>query len=103
LPFDVLAVSRFTPSPPTPLPRFGGEGSKRGDLSPWAGLTDLTIRPPFEFRVVEALVTNFHLPRSSLLVLVSAFAGREAVLSAYRQAVEAGYRFYSYGDAMLIL
>jgi S-adenosylmethionine:tRNA ribosyltransferase-isomerase len=66
------------------------------------GPADLFIRPGHRFRVVDALVTNFHLPRSSLLVLVSAFAGRESVLAAYRHAVEARYRFYSYGDAMLI-
>jgi S-adenosylmethionine:tRNA ribosyltransferase-isomerase len=68
-----------------------------------AGETSLYIHPPFTFRVVDALVTNFHLPRSTLLLLVSAFAGRERVLSAYREAVARGYRFYSYGDAMLIL
>ena len=65
--------------------------------------TDLFIRPGHEFRVVDALVTNFHLPRSSLLMLVAAFAGRELTLSAYRHAVSAGFRFYSYGDAMLIV
>ena len=63
----------------------------------------LTILPGYEFRVVDALLTNFHLPQSSLLILVSAFAGRELVLRAYRHAVAAGYRFYSYGDCMLIL
>ena len=63
---------------------------------------DLFIYPGFHFQVVGALMTNFHLPRSSLLMLVSAFAGRDAVLAAYREAVEEGYRFYSYGDAMLI-
>ena len=67
------------------------------------GWTDLTIVPPFTFRVVDAMMTNFHLPKSSLLLLVSAFAGREKVLAAYEEAVSAGYRFYSYGDAMLIL
>jgi S-adenosylmethionine:tRNA ribosyltransferase-isomerase len=61
------------------------------------------IVPGFPFRVVDALVTNFHLPRSSLLLLVAAFAGRERILAAYAEAVRAGYRFYSYGDAMLIL
>ena len=66
------------------------------------GRADLFIHPGHRFRVVDALLTNFHLPRSSLLVLVSAFAGRELVLAAYRHAVAAGYRFYSYGDAMLI-
>lgn len=64
--------------------------------------TDLFIRPGFKFQIVDHLVTNFHLPQSSLLMLVAAFAGREAVLSAYRQAVTEGYRFFSYGDAMLI-
>jgi S-adenosylmethionine:tRNA ribosyltransferase-isomerase len=58
--------------------------------------------PPYEFRAVDALVTNFHLPRSSLLFLVSALAGREAVLAAYRRAVEEKIRFYSYGDAMFV-
>jgi S-adenosylmethionine:tRNA ribosyltransferase-isomerase len=65
--------------------------------------TGLFILPSFEFQVVEGLITNFHLPRSSLLILVSAFAGRERVLAAYGEAVRQGYRFYSYGDAMLIL
>ena len=76
----------------------GDDGSVRGG----AGEADLFIRPGHRFRIVDALVTNFHLPRSSLLVLVSAFAGRDVVLEAYRHAVAAGYRFYSYGDAMLI-
>ena len=66
------------------------------------GETDLFIRPGFRFRVVDALITNFHLPRSTLLVLVSAFAGRERVLDAYRAAVHERYRFFSYGDAMFI-
>jgi S-adenosylmethionine:tRNA ribosyltransferase-isomerase len=67
------------------------------------GETDLFIRPGFPFRRTDALLTNFHLPESSLLMLVCAFAGREFVLSAYQHAVEAGYRFYSYGDCMLIV
>ncbi|MFQ5530064.1 MAG: tRNA preQ1(34) S-adenosylmethionine ribosyltransferase-isomerase QueA [Gemmatimonadota bacterium] len=66
------------------------------------GWTDLFIHPPYDFRAVDVLVTNFHLPRSSLLMLVSAFAGRESVLAAYGHAVEQDYRFYSYGDAMVI-
>ena len=66
------------------------------------GWTDLFIYPPFEFRAVGALITNFHLPRSTLLMLVAAFAGRESVLAAYRAAVAERYRFYSYGDAMFI-
>jgi len=71
-------------------------------LVPWAGETALFIRPGYEFRVVDALVTNFHLPKSSLLLLVAAFVGREAMLDAYRVALAEGYRFFSYGDAMLI-
>jgi S-adenosylmethionine:tRNA ribosyltransferase-isomerase len=67
-----------------------------------AGSTDLFIYPGFEFRVIDGLLTNFHVPRSSLLMLVSAFAGRERVLAAYEAAIAARYRFYSYGDAMLI-
>jgi S-adenosylmethionine:tRNA ribosyltransferase-isomerase len=76
-------------------------GSSR--LQAVSGWTDLFIYPGFTFRVVSGLVTNFHLPRSSLLMLVSAFAGRDQTLSAYREAVRLGYRFYSYGDAMLIV
>jgi len=78
-------------------------GLADGRVAPGAGETDLFIHPGFEFRIVGGLLTNFHLPRSSLLMLVCAFAGREKVLAAYREAVERGYRFYSYGDAMLIL
>jgi S-adenosylmethionine:tRNA ribosyltransferase-isomerase len=73
-----------------------------GSVRPRSGETDLFLRPGHRFQVVDALLTNFHLPRSSLLLLVSAFAGREAVLRAYAEAVRAGYRFYSYGDAMLV-
>jgi len=68
-----------------------------------SGWTDLFIRPPYEPKVVDALLTNFHLPRSTLFVLVAAFAGLERMKSAYRAAVEAGYRFYSYGDCTLIV
>ena len=73
-----------------------------GRLRPGEGETDLVIVPGFRFRAVDALVTNFHLPRSSLLLLVSAFGGRERVLGAYAEAVRQRYRFYSYGDAMLL-
>lgn len=76
-----------------------GAGADRGGM----GETRLFIRPGFRFRVVDALVTNFHLPESSLLVLVAAFAGREPVLAAYAHAVRERYRFFSYGDAMLVL
>ncbi len=76
--------------------------SADGLPEPGAGTTDLFIAPGFGFRVVDALLTNFHLPRSTLLCLVAAFAGRERVLAAYRRAVVLGYRFYSYGDAMFL-
>jgi S-adenosylmethionine:tRNA ribosyltransferase-isomerase len=72
-------------------------------VSARAGETEIFLRPGHRFAVVDALFTNFHLPRSSPLLLVSAFAGREAVLSAYAAAIARGYRFYSYGDAMLLL
>lgn len=75
---------------------------KPGEVAPQQGETTLFLRPGHRFAVVDALLTNFHLPRSSLLVLVAAFAGREAVLEAYAEAIERGYRFYSYGDAMLV-
>lgn len=74
-----------------------------GTVQPGSGETALFIHPGHRFRVVSGLITNFHLPKSSLLLLVSALAGRERVLAAYREAVAARYRFYSYGDAMLIL
>jgi S-adenosylmethionine:tRNA ribosyltransferase-isomerase len=73
-----------------------------GDVRPYAGMTDIFLHPGRKFRIADVLLTNFHLPRSSLLLLVSAFAGRERVLAAYREAVKEGYRFFSYGDAMLI-
>ena len=66
------------------------------------GVTDIFIHPPFRFRRVDSLLTNFHLPKSTLLMLVAAFAGRELILEAYREAVKERYRFFSYGDCMLI-
>ena len=74
-----------------------------GVVSPGSGETALFIHPGHAFKLVSGLITNFHLPKSSLLMLVSAFAGRENVLAAYREAVANRYRFYSYGDAMIIL
>jgi S-adenosylmethionine:tRNA ribosyltransferase-isomerase len=74
-----------------------------GRLVAQNGETDIFIYPPFEFRAVDLLLTNFHLPRSTLLMLVSAFAGREFVLAAYQEAIRQRYRFYSYGDCMLIV
>jgi S-adenosylmethionine:tRNA ribosyltransferase-isomerase len=73
-----------------------------GLIAPGNGTADIFIYPGFEFKVVKAMLTNFHLPQSSLLMLVSAFAGRENVLHAYQHAVSACYRFYSYGDCMFI-
>jgi S-adenosylmethionine:tRNA ribosyltransferase-isomerase len=73
-----------------------------GELAPYSGDTQLFITPGFRFRVVDALITNFHLPESTLLMLVSAFAGRDKVLRAYRHAVDRRYRFFSYGDAMFV-
>ncbi len=77
--------------------------AQSGELAPWAGDTELFIRPPYQFRVVDALLTNFHLPRTSLLVLVRTFGGDELIMRAYAEAIREKYRFYSYGDAMLIL
>ena len=74
-----------------------------GTFAPFTGPTDLTVTPGYRFRGVDALLTNFHLPQSSLLVLTATFGGRERVLEAYRHAVQNGYRFYSYGDCMLLL
>jgi S-adenosylmethionine:tRNA ribosyltransferase-isomerase len=79
------------------------EAAWAGDrLEPGSGRTTLFIRPGFQFGVVDALVTNFHLPRSTLLVLACAFGGTDRVLAAYGEAVEQRYRFFSYGDAMLM-
>jgi S-adenosylmethionine:tRNA ribosyltransferase-isomerase len=72
------------------------------NIYPYCGPTGLFILPGYEFKLVDAMITNFHLPRSTLLMLVSAFAGRECVLAAYKKAIDRGYRFYSFGDAMYI-
>lgn len=81
------------------------EGAARvaGGMRPFSGWTDIFIYPGHEFKTASGLITNFHLPKSSLLMLASAFAGRKETLSAYRHAVRSGYRFFSYGDAMLIV
>lgn len=76
---------------------------KNGELKPGFGSTDIFIRPPFEFKMVDQLITNFHQPESTLLMLVSAFVGRERLLSAYHGAIQKKYRLFSYGDAMLIV
>ncbi len=80
-----------------------GVAQARGGLTAWSGSTDIFIIPGYEFQVVDGLITNFHLPKSTLLMLVSALAGRERMLTAYQEALARGFRFFSYGDAMLLL
>ena len=77
--------------------------ARSGILTALSGPTDLYIRPPYSFRVIDGLLTNFHLPRTSLLLLVAAFLGDELIRRAYETAITEEYRFYSYGDAMLCL
>ena len=79
------------------------ESQPPGPIQPHAGRTSIFIHPPREFARVGALLTNFHLPKSTLLMLVSAFAGRERILAAYEEAIRERYRFFSYGDCMLIV
>src|SRR5258708_32841416 len=85
------------------LDRFKRSSLNRTAIEQQRAETDIFIYPPFDFRVVDLLLTNFHLPRSTLLMLASAFAGREFLLRAYEEAIRQHYRFYSYGDCMLIL
>lgn len=87
----------------TTMRALESSASEDGEVVAGRGVASLTIKPGYRFRIADALLTNFHLPRSSLLILVSAFASRELVLRAYRHAVAERYRFYSYGDCMLIL
>lgn len=96
----VIAVGTTTVRTLETAPQGAAEGEA---VAPLSSVTGLFILPGHPFRVVDALVTNFHLPRTTLLMLVSAFAGRERILAAYEAAKRAGYRFYSFGDAMLIL
>jgi S-adenosylmethionine:tRNA ribosyltransferase-isomerase len=86
------------------LETAAGQGAAlvRGGVSPYRGSTDIFIRPGYRFKAVDALITNFHLPESTLLMLCAAFVGREALLTAYAHAVQARYRFFSYGDAMFL-
>ena len=76
---------------------------ENGEIIPSNGTCDLYIYPGYRFKVIDGLVTNFHLPKSTLLMLIAAFAGRKNILDAYEMAIRENYRFYSYGDAMLIL
>jgi S-adenosylmethionine:tRNA ribosyltransferase-isomerase len=92
----VIAVGTTT----TRTLEFAADSS--GTVQAGDGEADIFIYPGYRFKVVDALITNFHLPESTLLMLVSAFAGHDRTLAAYREAVHRGFRFYSYGDAMLI-
>ncbi len=85
------------------LESLAGEESRIAIEESQSGATDIFLHPPYQFKAIDALLTNFHLPESTLIMLVSAFAGRELTLEAYRQAVEKKYRFYSYGDCMMII
>ena len=77
--------------------------SADGTVKPGRGSTDLFIYPGYSFKAIDCLITNFHVPQSTLVMLVAAFAGRECILNAYHEAIQEGYRFYSYGDAMMIM
>jgi S-adenosylmethionine:tRNA ribosyltransferase-isomerase len=79
------------------------DSNSKNQLSAVSGETDIFINPPYDFQIVDCLLTNFHLPQSTLIMLVSAFANKELILEAYAKAVEEKYRFFSYGDCMLIL
>ncbi|MHC5038554.1 MAG: tRNA preQ1(34) S-adenosylmethionine ribosyltransferase-isomerase QueA [Planctomycetota bacterium] len=96
---DAKAEGRRVVAVGTTVVRTLEAAAAGGELGPFRGRTDLFIRPPYRFRAVDALLTNFHLPRSTLLALVGAFVGLTALLEVYREAVRRGYRFYSYGDA----
>ncbi len=76
---------------------------ERGSMMPCSGRSSLFVHPPYEFKIVDVMLTNFHLPKSTLIMMVSAFMGREFVFRAYEEAIRERYRFYSYGDCMLIL
>ncbi|MBI3397621.1 MAG: tRNA preQ1(34) S-adenosylmethionine ribosyltransferase-isomerase QueA [Deltaproteobacteria bacterium] len=90
-------------NPPSPPFAKGGMGGFGWEMPILSGTTDLFIYPGYRFNAVDALITNFHLPKSTLLMLVAAFAGRDSIMEAYKEAVRHGYRFFSYGDAMLIV
>lgn len=104
-PATVVAIrsSRRTFAIGTTVVRVLETCASGGELEPGAGETDIFIHPPYQFRAIDALLTNFHLPKSTLLMLVSAFAGRELILEAYHEAVRERYRFFSYGDCMLLV
>jgi S-adenosylmethionine:tRNA ribosyltransferase-isomerase len=97
------AGGRVIPVGTTALRVLETAADSGGRLSPWAGATDIFIYPGYRFRITDALMTNFHLPRSTLMMLVAALLGRERIMAAYAHAVAEGYRFFSYGDASLLI
>jgi S-adenosylmethionine:tRNA ribosyltransferase-isomerase len=96
------AGGRIIPVGTTALRLIESAASEDGRLLPWQGETDIFIRPGHRFRITDGLMTNFHLPKSTLLMLVSALMGRERILALYAHAIRQGYRFFSYGDATLL-
>jgi S-adenosylmethionine:tRNA ribosyltransferase-isomerase len=94
--------ARTLETPTVLLRKSEAAGATGSQVRAATGATSLFITPGYEFEIVDAMITNFHLPKSTLLALVAAFAGLENILAAYRHAIEQRYRFYSYGDAMLI-
>lgn len=99
----IAAARRVVAVGTTSLRVLESRARDEGSVTPGEGSTDIFIYPGFQFRAAGALLTNFHLPKSTLIMLVAAFAGREFVLEAYAEAIREGYRFYSYGDCMLVL
>jgi len=99
----IIAVGTTSVRTLEAVAQLAAEAGAEGVVTPYRGRTRLFITPGYQFRAVDAMITNFHLPRSTLLALVSAFAGREVIARAYEEAIAQGYRFYSFGDAMLLL
>ena len=97
------AGGRIIPVGTTALRLIESAATPDGVLKPWSGATDIFIYPGYEFRITDAVMTNFHLPRSTLLMLVSALIGRARIMAIYRHAIDRGYRFFSYGDASLLI
>ena len=99
----IIAVGTTSVRTLEAVAQLTAEEGAEGVVTPYRGRTQLFITPGYQFRAVDAMMTNFHLPRSTLLALVSAFAGRELIARAYQEAIAREYRFYSFGDAMLLL
>ena len=97
------AGGRVIPVGTTALRLIETAGRENGTIRPWRGDTDIFITPGYQFKMADALITNFHLPKSTLLMLVSALMGRERMLAIYEHAINQRYRFFSYGDASLLL